>query len=139
MAKGRSRQVARWSNTQSLGHTATTRPDSVRPSRLTVRPTLMRTVLGDTTPRGVAPNKALRMVPRPSLVRSPTVAVRASGRSSQTRVQSPFRNAVLETPQLTQRAMVCARRHIRKEVLFALKRTAKGSSGARRPRSKVRC
>lgn len=85
--------------------------------------TLMRTVLGDRTP-GLASRF------------SPVVRSRATGRS---RVVTPWEQVRLISPQLTNRAMVCARRTIRREVLFALKGTGKGSKSPRRPKSKVRC
>jgi len=126
--------LARRSPTQSLDHTANGRPNWEPVPLSPVRNPLMRTVLGDTAQR-----RSPSLPVKPAARRSPTVAVRASGRSSQRQIKSPFLNATLLTPQLSQRAMLCARRTIRREVLFAVKRTSKGSSGSRRPRSKVGC
>lgn len=86
-------------------------------------PPLMRTVLGDRTP-GLATRS------------SPVVRSRATGRS---RLVTPWEQVRLISPELTKRAMVCARRTIRREVLFATKATGKGSKSPRGPRSKVRC
>jgi len=69
---------------------------------------------------------------------SPQVAVRATGRS---RVDRSFRT-VLYSKQLLPRALACAKRAIRKEVLFALNRRGKGSGATRRFRrvdSSFRC
>lgn len=104
----------------------------------TVRPTLMRTVLGDTTRSRVVsfkPPAALRRVA------SPTAVVRASARSLslQTKAASPFRQATFYKPEVAKRALDCARRSIRREVLFAIDRRRKGSGGGRRKQSKVRC
>lgn len=86
-------------------------------------PALMRTVLGDRT-AGLATRS------------SPVVRSRATGRS---RLVTPWEQARFISPQLTNRAMVCARRSIRREVLFAIKGTGKGSKAKRGPRSSVRC
>ena len=131
MSKGsrRSRET-RWL-AQPLGHTVSRRrPWDPIP---TVRSTLMRTVLGDTTDYRGSPNTRPNML----RVRSPVVAVRATGRSSDRQVRSPFLNATMVTPQLTARSLICARRSIRREVLFATKRT--NGSGAKKTRSKVGC
>lgn len=51
-----------------------------------------------------------------------------------------FRVLTLDKPAvLPDRAFTCARRSIRKEVLFALRQTGKGSKSPRRPKSKVKC
>lgn len=60
------------------------------------------------------------------------------------RVSSPyryrFRVLSLDKPAvLPERAFVCARRQVRKEVLFALRQTGKGARSPRSPRSKVSC
>lgn len=70
---------------------------------------------------------------------SPTRPVRATFRSSDRATRSPFLNATTVTPQLTERALECASRTIRKEVLFAKRKTGKGSKAPRRQRSKVKC
>lgn len=76
---------------------------------------------------------------RPSRLRSPLVPVRASMRSSGKAARSPFLNATTVTPQLAERAITCAKRTIRREVLFATRRTGAGSASPRRPKSKVKC
>lgn len=133
----RASQVARRDYPQPLGHTATTarRPllDWAKP--ISTR-TLMRTVLDDRSSRSRSSSFPSLQTRFPSQ-RSPAVVVRASGRSSQRAARSPFLNATFYSPGLTERSMVCARRHIRKEVLFALKRT--NGKGSRGRRSKVRC
>lgn len=91
---------------------------------------LIRTVLVDSN---------YQPAPRRGIRASPVVRSRATGRSSQRRVRSPFLNATTLTPQLTERAILCAKRTIRREVLFAVKRTGRGARSPRRPRSKVRC
>lgn len=134
MRKGSRKSETRGRSSYSLDHTVSrANREPIPTSTLT----LMRTVLGDSravTKQGQSPAK--RAI-APAWRRSPTVVVRASGRSSQRQIKSPFLNATMFTPQVTNRAMVCARRHIRREVLFATKRT--NGSGAKRPRSKVRC
>ena len=77
--------------------------------------------------------------PRRSTPASPAVRSRATGRSSDRRTRSPFLNATMVTPELTERAMICARRGIRREVLFATKRTGKGAKSPKRKPSKTRC
>ena len=97
--------------------------------RRTVRP-LIRTVLTDTTPRP-----------------SPDVPRRAAGRkragvSSRSSVPSIAKWGIpLDAPPLPHRSIVCAKRAIRREVLFATQGTGAGS---RSPRirtldSKTRC
>lgn len=120
----------------ALGHTVSRFSDSVEspfdrpvPTR-PVRP-LIRTVRIDSAPPSNAPTRGR--------LRSPAVAVRASGRSSDQRTRSPFLNAQMITPQLANRALVCASRTIRREVLFARKQTGKGARSPRRQRSKVNC
>lgn len=85
--------------------------------------TLMRTVLGDR----ISGSRE-----------SPIVRSRASRRS---RLVSPWEQVNFVSPQLTERAQICARRAIRREVLFAIKGTGKGSGARRRysEKSKVRC
>lgn len=123
----------------SLGHTAGSPFDSYELSSLPgprqavynpVRSPLIRTVLVDSVYQ-----------PRPQRGRpnSPVAQARATGRSSDRRIRSPFLNATMLTPELTERALICARRGIRKEVLFATKRTGKGAKSPKRYRSKVRC
>lgn len=97
----------------------------------TVR-SLIRTVLPEPVPRFQAP-------PRRGKRLSPAVAVRATMRSSDRAVRSPFQNATMVTPDLTSRAILCAKRSIRREVIFATKSTGKGSRAPRRKRSKVKC
>lgn len=99
-------------------------------TRKTVRP-LIRTVLEiPSTPQSFR-NKRLA---------SPVLPVRATIRSSDVSIRSPFNNATMLTPQLTERALICAKRNIRREVLFAYRKTRKGAGGApRKPRSKVNC
>lgn len=94
-----------------------------------VRP-LIRTVLVDSD---------FQTPPRSPGVSSPLVRSRATGRSSDRKVRSPFLNATMLMPELTERAVVCARRGIRREVLFAIRKTGKGSRSPRRKRSSVRC
>lgn len=126
------------SNT-SLGHTAGPSLDFEPMHRLprtrqafssSVRSPLIRTVLIDS-----------RYQPRPQRGRpnSPVAPARATGRSSDRQTRSPFLNATLLTPELTERALICARRGIRREVLFASKRTGKGAKSPKRKFSKVRC
>jgi len=100
------------------------------PSRIPVRP-LIRTVLENSEDFQPPPRRGKRQ--------SPTVAVRATFRSSGKATRSPFLNATMVTPELTERAIICAKRNIRKEVLFATKRTGKGSRSTKRTPSKVRC
>jgi len=96
-----------------------------------VRP-LIRTVLEiPSTPYQAPPRRGKRA--------SPTVAVRATFRSTDKAVRSPFLNATAITPQLTERAILCAKRNIRREVIFATKATGRGSKAPRRFRSKVKC
>lgn len=137
MNKGSRKQgdLARRSPTQSLDHTANRRPQREPLPLSTVRYPLMRTVLGDRmSPRIRPPAGAFQ----PSRA-SPAAVVRGSTRARSTakRLSSPFLQSTLLMQSVPERAMVCARRHIRREVLFATKRT--GGKGARRPRSKVRC
>ncbi|UOF80429.1 hypothetical protein [Microviridae sp.] len=77
--------------------------------------------------------------PRRSTPRSPVAQARATGRSNDRRTRSPFLNATMVTPELTERAMICARRGIRREVLFATKRTGKGAKSPKRYKSKLKC
>lgn len=128
---------------KSLGHTVSPRSlSSFEPvsladireafSRLRpVRSPLIRTVLVDSS---YQPPPRHRGSPR-----SPTVQVRATGRSSDVKLRSPFLNAQTITPELTERAIICAKRTIRREVLFASKKTGKGAKSPRKPQSKVRC
>lgn len=88
-------------------------------------PPLMRTVSGD------------RIT---GTRQSPVVRSRATYRSRRITPAEGFKT--LSSPQLTERSQVCARRSIRREVLFAIKATGRGSgSGKRRrtPTSKMRC
>lgn len=103
--------------TEPLDHTA--EPSVLHHST----PPLMRTVLGD------------RLA---GTRQSPVVRSRASGRS---RPVTPMQQVRLISPELTERAMVCARRSIRREVLFAIKGTGRGAKSKRKysARSKVRC
>lgn len=100
-------------------------------------PTLMRTALSDT-----GPMPSIGSVRLPDIkpgIRSPTVVVRASGRSRriQAKMRSPFLQATMHQVAIPERSFVCARRAIRREVLFARKGLS-GSSPKRR-RSHVRC
>lgn len=99
-------------------------------SRPTVRP-LIRTVLVERPPFQSPPRRGKRQ--------SPLVQVRATIRSSDKAIRSPFGNATMITPELATRAIVCAKRNIRREVLFATKSTGKGAKAPRKNRSKVRC
>lgn len=96
-----------------------------------VRYPLIRTVLVDTSTHQNPPRRGNRQ--------SPGRQVRATFRSSDRQTRSPFLNATMLTPELTNRAIVCAGRNIRREVLFARKQTGKGSRSPRRNRSKVKC
>jgi len=99
-------------------------------SRRTVRP-LIRTVLTDT--RGSFPSR-----------RSPDVPRRAQGRSATAR---PSMKTMLSwgfplaAPPVFNRAVICAKRAIRREVLFAIRGTGAGSRSTRRftKDSKERC
>lgn len=106
--------------------------DDFRPLvyRPPVRTPLIRTVLEIPAPPPP---------PRRSTPRSPVLSARATGRSSDRKARSPFFTATGITPELTNRAIVCAGRTIRREVLFARKQTGKGSKSPRRYRSKVKC
>lgn len=86
-------------------------------------PPLMRTVPGDRIPGSRS---------------SPLARSRASIRS---RAVTPWEQARLLSPQLTARALICARRSIRREVLFAIKGTGKGAKARRNytKSTKVRC
>lgn len=135
MSKGGKRsRSTRPSTTRALDHTVDRA--SRRSQRHSTTP-LMRTVLSDTGsgpwPRAVTPNRI-----KPAL-RSPTVMVRASDRSSvlARKMQSPFLQATAVNVSIPARSIECARRNIRREVLFA----RKGLSGSspKRKRSKVRC
>ncbi|QXP44149.1 MAG: hypothetical protein [Arizlama microvirus] len=133
-------RLTRQSPNPSLGHTVSrlfgggfSTPDD--PPDLTyptgkVRTPLIRTVLEIPAP----PNP-----PRRSTPRSPVLSARATGRSSDRKARSSFLTAQGITPELTNRAIVCASRTIRREVLFARKQTGKGSKSPRRYRSKVKC
>lgn len=144
MARNKSRRSGNtvWSTRQltpskSLGHTVDRLrfggfdADAEEAFTAPVRSPLIRTVLEIPSSSQPPPRRGLRS--------SPVVAVRATGRSSQKRVRSPFLNATTLTPQLTERAIICAKRTIRREVLFARKRTGKGARSPRRRPSKVRC
>lgn len=93
--------------------------------------TLIRTVLPE-------PERSRSIKPR-KRTQSPTLPVRATFRSSDRVVKSPFLIATGNTPQLPERAIHCAKRGIRREVLFATKSTGQGAKSPRRKRSKVRC
>lgn len=78
---------------------------------------------------------------RPTAVRgrSPQLAVRATGRS---RSVGSLIQDVIHPPRLLARAIVCAKRSIRREVLFAFGVRSKGSGSGNRRRSsssKFRC
>ena len=73
---------------------------------------------------------------------SPDLAVRASFRSSFRHVKQGYVLNVVVPPSLRRRALNCAHRTIRREVLFALNRkTGRGSGGSRRRsfRSSTKC
>lgn len=124
---------------KSLGHTADHFRDPewhsfgddipVRP--YPVRSSLIRTVLAERDVPQLPPFRS-----RPN---SPLVAVRASMRSNPKAARSPFFVAQGIQPQLADRAILCAKRGIRREVLFAYRQTGKGSRSPRRSPSKVRC
>lgn len=99
-------------------------------SRPTVRP-LIRTVLVEPETFSAPPRRGKRQ--------SPTLAVRATIRSTDRRTRSPYLNATMVTPQLTERALECAKRSIRREVIFATRKTGKGARSPRRTPSKVKC
>lgn len=87
-------------------------------------PPLMRTVSGDRLPGSRS---------------SPVTRARSSIRS---RKLTPWESSGFVTPpMLSERSQVCARRSIRREVLFAIKATGRGSGGRRKrtEHSKVRC
>lgn len=145
MARKRRRVLsrpARRITTQSLGHTAGRSLGRIEPLRLgpppeavyrsPVRSPLIRTVL-------IEPARGYQSPPQRGRPNSPLVPVRATGRSSDRRTRSPFLNATMLTPELTERALICARRNIRKEVLFANRQTGKGARSPKRTPSKVRC
>lgn len=138
--KSATARPARHFSTTPLGHTAGrfSEPDLATEEPAfggffptpTVRP-LIRTVLVEPAPYQPPPRRGKRQ--------SPTVAVRATFRSTDRSTRSPFLNATMVSPQLTERAILCAKRNIRREVIFATKRTGKGASAPRRKPSKVRC
>ncbi|AZL82754.1 hypothetical protein [Apis mellifera associated microvirus 48] len=97
----------------------------------TVRP-LIRTVLPE-------PDTGFQAPPRRGKRSSPAVAVRATMRSSDRVTRSPYLNATMFTPDLTARAILCAKRSIRREVIFATKSAGRGAKAPRRKRSKVKC
>lgn len=89
---------------------------------------LMRTVLRDTKPSFLD-----------GLVRSPVLLSRASGRSlGLNKVVAKRLSSVISSPQVSARAMACARRQIRREVILA---TGRGGGRHRPPsyRSNWRC
>lgn len=144
MARNRNRRQAQTARLtrrtfQPLEHTVSLPPEPFRSqprSRLAystspVRSPLIRTVL-------VEP-EVLQPRPRRGQMASPAVQSRATGRSSDRRIRSPFLNATMVTPELTERAILCAKRSIRREVLFATKQTGKGAKSPKPFRSKVRC
>lgn len=120
----RAKHVRAVRGVQHLVHTANRRP--LGPSFGTVRSSLMRTVPTDT-----------KLIGSPRLIgKSPDVPVRASMRSH------PVYTVLQPVKQLAERALACARRTIRREVLFGLGRTGKGSQSPIRRRtadSKERC
>lgn len=142
MARKQKRRTAYgWStrpSPQSLDHTVGLRRrhyvSDWEPIPLTptpVRSPLIRTVLEIPAPPQPPPRRGSR--------RSPVVQVRATFRSSDRQTRSPFLNATAVTPELTERAIICAKRTIRREVLFANKQTGKGAKAPKRNLSKVRC
>lgn len=108
---------ARRSAPPALDHPATAR---------TVRP-LIRTVLTDTRPR--SGTRTHLDVSRRALTRT------------RTRLNPWSPVAFGDTPTVYPRAFICARRAIRREVLFAIKATGRGAGAPRRftANSKVRC
>lgn len=102
-----------------------------RPARRTVRP-LIRTVLTDT----LSPRRGTRThldAMRRAVLRSRSPSPWRTDDNNLFRFDSP--------PPLP-RAMICAKRSIRREVLFALSRTSSGAGALRRkwtPDSNVRC
>lgn len=83
----------------------------------------MRTVPGDSLRPGTArPNSQIR-----ATLRSRTIG--------------PWEQISDLVPQLTQRSYLCARRSIRREVLFAIRGTGKGAKAQRKhtAKSKIRC
>lgn len=134
MARPRQRRpdLARRNPTKSLGYTAQSGFRAVPLSKPQYAP-LMRTVLGDTVTTRPASIHRGRMF-------SPSLPVRASGR-----VQGRDKLVSLEYPlgqvpvEMPRRAVECAKRQIRREVLFATDRTSRGSRSPRRPKSNWRC
>lgn len=101
---------------------------TVSPYR-TVRAALMRTVRTDTTFRQSTH-------PKPPRRHSPDVPNRAFARMSSWNTPWPELPVLGHTP--FNRAVTCARRAIRREVLFATERT-NGSGSKGKPKSKVSC
>lgn len=120
-SRSRAPDLPSWDDESPSDFEGLFRPIPVRP--------LIRTVRIDSAP------------PQPRLVKrqSPLVQVRATMRSSDRAARSPFLNATAVTPQLADRAILCAKRTIRREVIFANRKTGKGSGAPRRKRSKVKC
>lgn len=118
------------SHPEALGQTA--RSPGYRPAPLPSAFTLIRTVLAEPAPGFVSP-------PRRGKPRSPLVSVRATDRSSDYQAKRFTWNPTALHPELTQRSIHCARRGIRREVLFATRRTGKGAKAPRRRQSKTRC
>lgn len=124
---GQPRDTLNFGTPPATGGFTTLRNKPVRPS--------IRTVLEISSP----PRRAKYPAPSRGKRQSPQLAVRATGRSTDRQIRSPFLNATMLTPELTERALVCARRNIRREVIFAQRKTGKGSRSPKRIPSKVRC
>lgn len=122
---------------QALGHTVSRFRDSDETSDFGYLPSLVRSPLIRTVLVNPAPPSPRRF--QGNRKPSPILQSRATGRSSDRQTRSPFLNATMLTPELTFRAVHCAQRTIRREVLFARKKTGKGSQSPKRTRSKVRC
>jgi len=123
--RNRQRPITRYSQS-ALVHTVSRRSRLPLPSAQFVP--LIRTVLDDTTNRRVG------------ISAPPTLPVRASGR-----VRPAAQRQAARTPwsgmfdSLPERALQCARRAIRREVLFATNQRRKGAGGTRRRQSEWRC
>lgn len=116
--------------TRSYRHPLRTRALALGPpvfAQSTVRPPLMRTVFTDTTSRWSPPSRR----------RSPDLPNRALARmQSWTTHPNPVLVEDVQAPR--HRALVCARRSIRREVLLAL-RQGNGAGSRNKPKDKIKC
>jgi len=121
--KRKIRSPARGSNiSQTARATRSLSQYASRSDKYSANP-LISTVLDDTTP-----------IQRPrGLLSSPTVSSRATQRT-----KTPYNKrfqSLLVSPQLTERSLACARRSIRREVIFALRKQGKGAQSPKRRRT----